>query len=51
MNWCNFLGQEHSFFNPIVSRLIALKTLKIQIIFGALPLKPHKDFALDPSCN
>ena len=51
MNWYNFLGQEYSFLNPIVSRLIALKTLKSQIIFGALPLKPHKGSALDPSCN
>ena len=51
MNWYNFLGQEYSFLNPIVSRLIALKTLKSQIIFGALPLKPHKGSALDTSCN
>ena len=51
MNWYNFFGQEYSFFNPIVSCLIALKTLKSQIIFGALPLKPHKSSALNPCCN
>ena len=47
-SWYCFLGQQYSFFNPIVSRL---KTLKSQIIFGTLPLKLHKSSALDPSYN
>ena len=51
MNWYSFLDQEYSFFNPIVNRLIVLKTLKSQIIFGALPLKPHKGSPLDPNSN
>ena len=30
MNWYSFLGYEYSFFNDILSRLIAFETLKSQ---------------------
>ena len=51
MNWFSFLGQEYSFINPIVSCLITTETLKSQIIFGALNLRPNNSSALDPSRN
>ena len=51
MNWYSFLGQEYGFFNLIVSCLFTLETLKSQISFWVLPLKPHKGSALDPSRN
>ena len=35
MNWYCFLGHDYSFFNVIVSCLIALKTYKK--FFGSLP--------------
>ena len=44
MNWYSFLGHEYSFFNAIVSRLIALT-----LIWGGginLPLsKTHQNYA------
>ena len=40
MNWYSFLGQEYSFFNVIVSCLIALKILKRQnILPPEIPLR------------
>ena len=48
MNCYSFLDQEYSFFNVIVSCLIALKILKSEIFLTFWPLKAHQGSTSDP---
>ena len=48
MNWYSSLGHGYIFFNVIVSRLVALMTLKSQKCLSLFPVKAHQISAPDP---